>query len=834
MAGFWARLFRRVKVLPLQLSFALDMDAEGRHIVRVQKTIGDQASIVTDVRPLLRYGYREESADGRRIYVVSEPDWQTLQSVKSLNPDFAADGALVFDVLPPVLNYLRQKANVNEEPASKQVIVATTPLQPTVTVDFDPETGAKIKAGYSHGDDTELIPQDQLKVTTDGRWARIGNQFVALPKALTATQQEILKRSDWLVHSTDIPEFFLRDLVLYKSEFKAVLTDLAAKVQVIREPLQPVFHLDQNTPGWFSFEVEYQGSGISVPKSELVNVGDQQYYRLSPTTWIKVNTKQTRKVEDQCAELGGMPTPEGYWLPVHTYASLEEFIAEAGGKTAVGAAFQEFLNQLMAFKPNDAFPLSPAAEDDLVRAGVTLRHYQRSGIQWLDWLSYNGLHGVLADDMGLGKTLQAIATVRLAYERTASQQHSLIVTPKSVLFHWQREFQRFYPSLQAHVYHGPGRRRNLLHSSRPMAFITTYATLANEAKSFAEIPFFYLVLDEATHIKNPSAMRTNAVKSLNAAHRLALSGTPVENRPAELWSIFDFLMRGHLGRQGTFQSTFEAPIMNGSTAAAERLGRRIKPFMLRRMKDAVAQDLPAKIETEEWCELTQEQRQLYGQMQDRASQLTALLKSDEVVSYTTSILPVLTHLLQICDHPAIINHIDEPLAERSEKFDWVVETIEEILAGNEQVVVFSRFLAMLSLLEKALTTRKIRYIRIDGSTNNRQDLIDRYNGGQAQVALCSPLAAGHGINLTAANHVIHADRWWNPAIEDQSTDRVHRIGQHRTVHVHRIIVSNTLEQRLDRLLAKKRDMAGRIIGAAGGAMGGWTRDELIELLKPLD
>jgi SNF2 family DNA or RNA helicase len=285
-----------------------------------------------------------------------------------------------------------------------------------------------------------------------------------------------------------------------------------------------------------------------------------------------------------------------------------------------------------------------------------------------------------------------------------------------------------------------------------------------------------------------------------------------------LWSIFDFLMRGHLGRQGTFQSAFEIPIMNGDSTAVERLGRRIKPFMLRRLKEAVAQDLPEKIENEEWCELTEEQRQLYGTMQERAMQLTALLKSGEGMKYTTSTLPVLTHMLQVCDHPAIINHIEKPLNGRSEKFDWAVEKIEEILAGSAQVVVFSRFLGMLSLFEIALTAQKVRFIRIDGSTDNRQALIDLFNAGQAQVALCSALAAGHGINLTAANLVIHADRWWNPAVEDQSTDRVHRIGQHRTVHVHRIIVKGTLEERLDKLLGKKRDMAGRIIDAAGGPM----------------
>ena len=408
---------------------------------------------ITDVRPLLRYGYQEESPDGRKIYVVSGADWHILQSVKSLNPEYATDGALVFDVLPPVLSYLRQKTNVNEAPVSQQVAIEAKPLQPAMIVDFDPERGATVKTGYRDGDSAELIAPTQLKVTQDGKWARFGNRFVPLPKALTADYEEMLRRGNWQIQLNDVPEFFLRDLVLYQSKFNAVLTDLAAQVRVVREPLQPVFHVDRDMPGWFSFRVEYQMDGHAVPQSEVTKVGDQHYFRLTPTTWVKMSTKEAREVQKQCEQLGALPTPEGYRLPVHAFASLEEFIKEAGGNVVISTAFQEFLNQLMDFRPDDAFVLSSAGENDLQRSGVTLRHYQRGGIQWLDWLSKNGLHGVLADDMGLGKTLQTIATMRLAYERTLSQQHSLVITPKSVLYHWEREIYRCFPAMPTHVYH---------------------------------------------------------------------------------------------------------------------------------------------------------------------------------------------------------------------------------------------------------------------------------------------------------------------------------------------------------------------------------------------
>ena len=423
--------------------------------------------------------------------------------------------------------------------------------------------------------------------------------------------------------------------------------------------------------------------------------------------------------------------------------------------------------------------------------------------------------------------------MRQAYEDTGNRQHSLVVAPKSVLHHWEREILRFFPSARTYQYHG-SQRQNLFNSVHPIIFISTYSIISNDVDTLSRVPFFYLILDEATNIKNPDSGRTKAVKALNSAHRLALTGTPVENRPAELWSLFDFLMRGHLGKYGTFVNTFENRIVAGDQDAVNRLGRRIYPFMLRRLKADVAKDLPEKIEMEEWCELTAEQRELYGGLQGEVKDIYSALKRGEYVNYTANILPVLTKLKQVCDHPAIATKQANPLLGRSNKFDWITERITAIIEEGEQVVVFSHFLDMLTLLERWILTRPVRHIRIDGSTNNRQQLIDMFNNGEASVALCSLMAAGHGINLTSANHVIHADRWWNPAVEDQATDRVHRIGQDKTVYVYRILVEDTLEERIDTLLTNKRAMASSIISAATATTSSWTREELLELLKPID
>ncbi len=437
--------------------------------------------------------------------------------------------------------------------------------------------------------------------------------------------------------------------------------------------------------------------------------------------------------------------------------------------------------------------------------------------------------------MGLGKTLQAICAIAHAYLVDDVQEHSLIIAPKSVLIHWQREIRRCLPKAHVRLYHGQNRAstRRLFQYRQPIIFISTYATVANDIEHLVKVPFFYVILDEATQIKNPNAQRTQGIKALNAAHRIALSGTPIENRPSELWSIFDFLMRDHLGRYGTFQRRFEAPILSGDQQIAEILGRRIRPFMLRRRKEEVARDLPEKIPLVTWCDLSEEQRSLYGSLQEVANEIRKALRRGEQVSYTGTILPVLTKLKQICDHPAIVAEPKQPVSGRSEKFDLVVEKIGEILDQGEQVVVFSHFLGMLNLLQHEMERLAVPFIRIDGSTQHRQLLVDRFNRREAKVALCSLMAAGHGITLTAANHVIHADRWWNPAIEDQATDRVHRIGQDKTVYVYHFLTEGTLEETIDDLLERKRDLADQVIEAADSRRLQWTREELIQILKPL-
>lgn len=835
MFDWFRKKFRRTKLRTMPLSFTLDREGD-QHVVQVYKQKDGIDVPIDDIAPLWQYGYQEgeETPDGEIIYVLDDKDRQTLLSLRSMNPTKGENGRLSFGFAPPILNYLRTKENIGETESSEKLKVHNTPLAATAQIDFVPQDGITIKTGYQDPVTKEMVSVASLPRTIDGEYVIVGDIFMPLPIPPNDIVKEWLDKPVTRIANRDIPEFFQRDLVLLKKEFSAVLTDKANEIQIVQDSFKPLIKVDKNEQGWLEFEVDYKAGNVTLPHSILKEKTNQPYIQLDDKTWLKNDPRSVIKTEKQLKELEAELTVNGYRTRVSEFASLDEFIQSIGGTAELSTAYQAFLDQLTGFQADETFQLSKAAEAHFKNIGITLRPYQRGGIHWLDWLYHNHLHGLLADDMGLGKTLQAICILRRAYEETYTRQHSLILCPKSVLRHWEREINSYYPQLRVYPYHGPNRRRTLLKSVEPLIFISTYQTAANDIEYLKSVPFYYIILDEATRIKNPQAKRTQAVKALNGAHRLALSGTPVENRPAEIWSIFDFLMQGHLGKYGTFERVFEKEIAAGNIQATTKLGKRIKPFMLRRLKENVAKDLPEKIEMDEWCELSEEQRQLYGSYQAEAKKLRSALASGQQVSYTTSILPILQKLKQICDHPAIVSEIKQPILGRSEKFDRIIEKVREIKSQGEQIVIFSHFLDMLTLMEKVIVQEHISYIRIDGSTNNRQQLIDTFNRGQATVALCSLGATSQGINLTAANHVIHADRWWNPAVEDQATDRVHRIGQDKTVYVYRIMVQGTLEERIDTLLANKRKIADEIVDAAGAGTRQWTREELMELLKPLD
>ncbi|BAC90359.1 DEAD/DEAH box helicase [Gloeobacter violaceus] len=456
----------------------------------------------------------------------------------------------------------------------------------------------------------------------------------------------------------------------------------------------------------------------------------------------------------------------------------------------------------------------------------TLRPYQRRGVSWLSYLEQVGLNGCLADDMGLGKSLQVIA--RLLYEREeqAGEGPTLIVAPTSVIGNWRKEIEKFAPGLRVWMHYGTGRHQQadslcqvcLEHD----VVLTSYTLARKDEKLLAAVPWRRLVIDEAQNIKNPKAAQTRALLKIPAACRLALTGTPVENRLLDLWSIFHFLNPGYLGSEAQFRKRFELPIHKeddrSRTAVLKRL---VEPLILRRVKTdpAIIQDLPDKVEQKLFCQLTREQASLYAAV---LKEVEAQIEQVEGIARKGLILATLTRLKQICNHPMQFLQDGSAFSpERSHKLCRLDEMAEEVLAEGESLLVFTQFHEIGAALERHF--RQVRrwgtyYIHGGVSREKREKLIADFQDPDSEPAvfILSLKAGGVGITLTRANHVFHFDRWWNPAVEDQATDRAFRIGQTKNVFVHKFVALGTLEERIDRMLEEKKRLASAIVGSDEG------------------
>ncbi len=468
----------------------------------------------------------------------------------------------------------------------------------------------------------------------------------------------------------------------------------------------------------------------------------------------------------------------------------------------------------------------------------TLRPYQQRGLAWLTFMNRVGIGACLADDMGLGKTIQLIALLLEEQRAGENGGPTLVFAPMTVVGNWQREIERFAPHLRVLVHHGPERLAGDAFVSAADDYdvvVTTYALGHRDLESLRRVRWHRIALDEAQKIKNPSAAQTIAIKSLPSTHRLALTGTPLENHLSELWSIMEMLNPGLLGSAGDFRRRFAVPIERlGDRQRADQLKSLIRPFILRRVKNDpdVECDLPEKMEMPVYCHLTPEQAALYEQIV-----ATTLAEVDGATGIRRRgvILAALTRLKQICNHPAHFLRDGSPLDGRSGKCERLVEMLEEVIAEGDAALIFTQFKEMGGLLVPLLTERlHTEVIFMHGGTpaKQRQQLVDRFQdpAGGVRIFLLSLRAGGLGLNLTAANHVFHFDRWWNPAVEAQATDRAYRIGQTRRVQVHKFVCMGTIEDRIDRMLTEKLALADSIVGSGDEWLTGMSTDELRKYL----
>jgi superfamily II DNA or RNA helicase len=484
----------------------------------------------------------------------------------------------------------------------------------------------------------------------------------------------------------------------------------------------------------------------------------------------------------------------------------------------------------MAMGPPRVARAAPPAE---LRAD--LRPYQRDGVAWLQHLRAHGAGGVLADDMGLGKTLQTIAHVLIEKQDGRLDRPVMVVTLTSLVGNWQRELARFAPSLKVCVYHGPDRAQLRGRLAEHDVVITTYPLVARDRDALAAVELHLLVLDEAHAIKNDGAQAAEAVRRLAARHRLCLSGTPIENHLGELWSLFDFLMPGLLGSRDDFQVGFREPIEGrGDKLRVEALRDRVRPYILRRTKDTVARELPAKTQLVRGVSMTGAQRELYESIRVAAhADVRRHIRTRGLAGSTIAILDALLKLRQVCCDPRLVSCDAAREVSGSAKLDVLLEMIGQGLADGRRILVFSQFARMLGLISEGLLARGTGHVALTGSTPDRQKPIDAFQAGRADVFLISLKAGGAGLNLVGADTVIHYDPWWNPAAQAQATDRAHRIGQTKPVFVHDLIIAGSVEERMLALQRHKRDLADAILEPAARRSTRLSERDVDDLLAPL-
>ena len=645
-------------------------------------------------------------------------------------------------------------------------------------------------------------------------------------QALLNQNFEVSESGEELVASGDEAiAFWTNGIGELPEDWDRFIPDDLVDVTIRDESVTPQMRVSSGVD-WLNLDMKFESGGAVVREEELraclehgrrlVQLEDGSYAPIDPE---KVGDVLTRMAEIYAT--AGMKDK----LPLSQAGRVQDLL-----KMVQNAKVSASAKTLFA-KIEDIDEIPSVAKPRTLKAD--LRPYQKDGFSWLVFLHELNSGGILADDMGLGKTVQAIALLLWAKSKY-KRKLNLVVAPTSVVPNWEREIAKFAPGLKTLVWQGPNRSQRAPEIEKADVMITSYALLRRDEELLQALDLRYVILDEAQHIKNPMSQTARSAKKLSSERRLALTGTPIENRLSELWSIFDFVSPGLLGTLKTFEERIARPIDRGDMDTAQRLRGTIKPFVMRRLKRDVAADLPDKIEQEMIVPLAEEQSKLYKQVlgQVRKSVLSEVEKKG-VSKAQIQILAALTRLRQVACDPRLMKLPDTDFdADDSGKLGALREIVDEAIDGNHRVLVFSQFVEMLNHIRAALDTDGVQYEYLDGSTKNRIDRVDRFNEDTSvPVFLISLKAGGTGLNLTGADTVVHFDPWWNPAVEDQATDRAHRIGQTKNVNVYKLIAAGTVEEKILELSAKKRELVSNVLSTEGSPLKGLTKADVDNLFS---
>jgi len=759
---------------------------------------------------------------------------------------------------------------------TRQVTVRAPECFPTVLVDFEscfserpswsstPQVSAPLafaKLTFEYEGISAPIEGDELRVVSATELLLLKRNKLAERQA-----QEILKAAGW--KTTDhcdweIPKGRKRCLCIHPADKTSLLgpIETVAKFAELAVPKLVEagwkVEIDQNvrfvpetevewdlemsgesTVDWFEFKLGIRVEGEAfdlrsilgqVFKGGLPNKAtgtDEVFVFGLNGRAIKLSRRRLAAIVQPLVEIfGGMEEwPEDLRLSkslISEAAVFERGALAADVPWKTNAELQRLRDQFTNFDK-----LEPLAEP----AGFegALRHYQREGLAWLQFLREHGFGGVLADDMGLGKTVQILAHIQTEKASGRMDRPCLIVAPTSTMPNWRRETERFAPGLKVLTLQGNDRAKRFQDVEGADILLTTYPLLARDKERLLKTPYHLLVLDESQNVKNPATAAAKAARELTARHRLCLSGTPVENHLGELWSLFHFLMPGFLGADSQFTKTFRTPIERaGNDIAREQLARRIRPFMLRRTKGQVVKELPPKTEIVEYVEFGDPQRDLYESIRIVMDEkVRALLASQGFDKSRIQILDALLKLRQVCCDPRLVKLPSAKSVTDSAKLEHLMEMLRVLLEDGRRVLLFSQFTSMLDVIEEKLKAVGIEWTRISGETVDRETPVKRFQAGEVPLFLISLKAGGTGLNLTAADTVILYDPWWNPAVENQAIDRAHRIGQDKAVIVYKLVATGTIEEKMLEMQARKGDIAKSILTDDAEGIRTLTADDL--------
>ncbi|HEX2926865.1 MAG TPA: SNF2 helicase associated domain-containing protein [Ruminiclostridium sp.] len=577
----------------------------------------------------------------------------------------------------------------------------------------------------------------------------------------------------------------------------------------------------------FSFDIE--GVGRDELSAVFRNIREKKkYFRLKNGAFLPLDSEglmNMSEIIDQLDLSMGDLDSELVQLPMYRAFYIDGMLKENGMK---------FFERNKAFKDLIQDIHEPSETEFHVPENLKgiLRDYQKLGFKWLKTLSTYGLGGILADDMGLGKTLQIITL--LQHDKSISGHGtSIVIVPTSLIYNWCSEVHKFAPDMTITAIVGNKSEREELIKAGISSdlLVTSYALIRRDIDNYRNYSFRYCILDEAQHIKNPASQAAKAVKQLTSLHRFALTGTPMENNLTELWSVFDFILPGYLRSHGKFVEKFEAPIVKGDNRALSSLGKQIKPFILRRLKQDVLKELPEKIEHIIEADLTDEQKKLYiAYLEQAKGDILREINENGYERSQIKILSVLTRLRQLCCHPSLF--VDNYEGD-SGKLLLLKEVVEDSLTSGHRILLFSQFTSMLAIIRQWLVEEGIDYLYLDGSTpaDERMSMVRSFNSGQGKVFLLSLKSGGTGLNLTGADTVIHYDPWWNPAVEDQATDRAYRIGQTKTVHVMKLVTHGTIEEKILSLKDRKKQLVDAVIQSGETLITKLSQQELADLFE---